>query len=134
MVRMEASTRRTSPVFDEADLLRAAALILRELDDRRPHPWADVIEAARDLTEDGSRKAAGSLVYSALTTYLGDVPMIWTGAKGERTLALRPAPEIALSMSCPRCDAPVGAPCTHSTGSPKRWPHDERERVSAAVC
>jgi hypothetical protein len=119
-------TRRGTDL-EEADVLRAAAAIHDLLSDGRLHPWGDCIDLAEELTT--SRKHAGTLAFAAITTVMGDIPMLWAGPRGERWLALLPSRERTLSIDCPRCGARVASPCLRSDGKPRKSAHRERERA-----
>src|SRR5689334_18138691 len=101
---------RKSVEFDEADVLRAAAVIRDELDDYEDHLWKDVI-AAVGYVLDLRAATAGDLAWRAMNEHFQEAPTVWTGPRGARVVRRRPSLETVLTVACPRCDAPAGERC-----------------------
>lgn len=126
--RARRSTRPTRH-FDEADVLRAAALIVDELADRRPHAWKDVAAVVGDLLPGGNdRWAALDLAWAGLTGPMRPVDVVWVGAPGRRAVALAPTHEEAQAVPCPTCGAALGTSCVRAGGRAQlRNAHEDRQ-------
>lgn len=127
----QGSSRLSSPGFDEAHLLRGAAVVRAVLADHQWHPWGgEVVAACRDLT-DGDWRRAASLAYRAMSEYLPNA-LDWRGPQGQREARLRmPVAEVQ-AVACPRCGAGAQEPCVRrGTKVPTVRPHEARQDLAA---
>ncbi|MEJ7894541.1 MAG: hypothetical protein WKF94_18065 [Solirubrobacteraceae bacterium] len=124
--------------WDEADLLRAAGVILDVLSDHEVHSWRSIrqdVAAGSGLHP----RLASDLAYAALTSYLSDVDLRWLGEPGQRMVYRPLADDVVVAMACPRCLAAPGDRCVRLKGNGKPTEtervrfHEEREHEAVAA-
>lgn len=131
-------TASTAADFEEADLLRAAGVILDVLSDHEAHCWRSIRGEVAAATGMPSREG-GDLAYAALTSYLADVDLRWLGDPGQRMVYRPLADALVVAVACPRCRAASGSRCVRlkGNGSPTTTPrirfHEEREHEGNVV-